>query len=160
MTAKSPMTAQILNYLPLAEKVFLAGLGAGFVLMYLALDSNVTYLSLSVLSAVYFLQAYKPPKSQSEEEKPSGFVGLLVFSILPKVMWISASISLIGIMFHLLALTGAMEMIRLGATTIGTGLFILTILFFNGAKGTKANVPILFRVVPILIVDLYLLLMK
>ncbi len=160
MTAKSPFTSLIFNILPLGEKIFLAGLGAGLLLIYLALDTNVAFISLNGLAVVYFLYAYKPPEIKSEEDKPAGFAALIAFSILPKVMWISASVSMIGIMFHLLALAGATEMISLGATAIGTGLFILAIMLFTGAIGMKANVPMLIRVVPILIVDLYLLLVK
>jgi len=155
MTAKSPFTTLIFNVLPLAEKIFMAGIGVGLVLLYLELDTNLAFISLNGIAVVYFLYAYKPPESKTEN-KPSGFVALMAFSTLPKVMWISCSISVTGIMFHLLALAGAPEMILIGLSAIGVGLFLFAIFFMTGVVDIKSNIPILSRMIPLLIVDLYL----
>lgn len=145
----------VLKYLPLGEKIFLAGIVIGMLLIYMNIDSNVALVSINGLSAIYFLNAYRP--SESVDDGPQGFGALLVLSILPKVMWISLSVSLVGITFHVLALAGAMQMVMIGAISLGAGLLLFLIFVASGAKGIKMNVPMLYRLIPIFLVDLYLL---
>jgi hypothetical protein len=160
MTIKSPFTTLIFNLLPLAEKILLAGLGVGLALIYSGLDSNVAFVSFNGLAVVYFLYAYKPPDIQREDDAPLGFLQLLGLSILPKIMWISCSVSMVGIMFHLLALAGSYEMMLIGVSSIGIGLLLFTIITLTNVKGMKENVPMLYRAVPIFLAEMYLLLIR
>ncbi|MGE0587713.1 MAG: hypothetical protein AB7O48_04010 [Cyclobacteriaceae bacterium] len=155
MQKTSQVPPIIVKYLPIAEKIFLAGVGVGLVLIYLNFDSNVALISVNGIAIIYFLNAYKPPELMDDE--PQGFGALLALSILPKVMWISSSVSLVGITFHFLELAGAMEMILIGAISLGVGLLLFLIFGVSGVKGMKVNVPMLYRLIPIFLVDLYLL---
>lgn len=133
MTASSPLNALIFKYLPLTEKIFLAALGIGWMLRYLSLDSNVLFISLVGLATVYFLNAYKPPEI-GPEDSPVDFTALLALLILPKVMWISSSISLIGVLFHLLEFTGWRQMVLIGAGSLGTGIFLSLVFVATGSE--------------------------
>ncbi len=156
----SPVKTLIFKSLPLAEKFFLAGVALGLVLYYSVNESNIVFISLSALAAVYFLYAHVPPELVRDDDKPHGFAELLANSIVPKVMWISASVSIIGLLFALLKLEGSPEMLLIAVSALGVGLLLFTIFFTIGVKGIQSNVRILFRVVPIFIIDLYLMFVK
>ncbi len=157
MAAKSPFTTLIFSFLPLVEKILMAGLGVGLALIYLALDTNVAFVSFNGLAIVYFLYAYKPPEIQRKDDAPLGFMQLLGLSILPKVMWISCSVSMIGIMFHMLALAGSSEMMLIGVSSIGIGLLLFTISALTNAEGMKEHVPMLYRALPIFLTEMYII---
>jgi len=156
----SSFKALIFKFLPLAEKVFLVGIALGFALYYSFNDSNIAFISLNGLATVYFLYAHVPPELTNDNDKPHGFVELLANSIVPKVMWISASVSIIGALFALLQLEGSPEMLMIAISALGAGLLLFTIFFTIGIKGMQSNISILYRVVPIFIIDLYLMFVK
>ena len=55
-----PAATLITQYLPLAEKILLAGLAVGAIMMAMGLDTNVTSGSLIGLAVIFFLSAYRP----------------------------------------------------------------------------------------------------
>jgi hypothetical protein len=111
-------------------------------------------MSLSGLAGIYFLMAYRPPTPVPEGEK-KGFGQLLSQTILPKVLWIGCAVGAIGIMFHLLQLDGAHEMLLIHAASggVGVGMFLA----FRQSTDSQALTPLLYRAVPLLLISVYLL---
>ena len=101
---KTTPAMQLAKGLPFAEGIFILALITGFVLKYFAVDNAVTTVALSGLAITYFFKAYTPPaniepKKSSEEQ--AGFSELLVTIIIPKVLYISSSVLVLGILFYL-----------------------------------------------------------
>lgn len=73
---------------------------------------------LSILAACYFLIGFMPPKIQPDS-KP-GLYSFLVF----KVIYIALSVTLIGILFAVMQLEGADNMLLIGCGVLTIGLLI------------------------------------
>ncbi|MEQ8304854.1 MAG: hypothetical protein RIB47_15775 [Cyclobacteriaceae bacterium] len=156
--APTPLISIVGRYLPAAEKIFLAGLAVGVVLLFMSVDTTVLMISLNGLAVVYFLFAYKPLEIQREEGALFGFSELLAYMIVPKVMWIASAVSLIGIMFSLLKLEGSSNMLLIGLISLGIGTLLLVIFKAIGVKQLEVLQPMLYRTMPLLFFDLYTLL--
>lgn len=139
-----------------AELILLAILGASLLARYFQMDVYMTGLqiSLSGLAGVYFLMAYRPPAPLPEGEK-KGFAQLLSQTILPKILWIGCAVGAIGIMFYLLQLEGAREMLLIHAASggIGVGMFLA----FRQTSDSQTLTPVLYRAIPLLLISVYLL---
>jgi len=94
--------------LPIGEKLFLLMLLIGAAMQAIGKGGNIILaLSLSGLACVYFIGSYLPSELEiQEEEEDSGFKMLLVLSVLPRIMGISMSVSIVGKQFYLLQLEG------------------------------------------------------
>ena len=156
MPPQSPFSQTLYRYLEKAELVLLAALGASLLARYLEMNGYMTALqvSLSGLAGVYFLMAYRPPASQPDGEK-KGFTDLLAATILPKVLWIGCSVGAIGIMFYLLQLEGARQMllIHTGAGGVGIGMFLAS----RQSSSAAALTEVLYRAIPLLLISVYFL---
>ena len=153
------LTLLIAKFLPFIEQFALLVLVISGVMILLKRPAEqLLMLSLSTLSTVFFLRAQTPPETPPSGDTPMGFKELLAFSILPKVLWISASISTIGFLFHLLGLSGSRKMLLIGATSLSLALFVFAVLFLTGVRHLRVLQPVLFRVLPVLSVVLYILL--
>jgi hypothetical protein len=149
----------IARFLPSIEKLSLLLLVvSGVMILFKQPGEQLLMLSLSTLATVFFLRAQTPGEYPASNDTPMGFRELLAFSILPKVLWISASIGTIGILFHLLGLSGARQMLVIGATSLSFAVTVLAVLFVTGARNLNILRPLLFRVLPLLIVTLYIIL--
>ncbi len=144
--------------LPWAERIFSAGLVIGATLLYANIDSTIIIVSLGGLAATFFLMGYVPVEIERDENEKSGFTELLASTILPKVMWISSSVSTLALLFYFLdSSLGIKQMAAIGGSTIGLCVVITLFLLVAGVKAIKAVAPILVRAVPLLFIDFYFL---
>jgi hypothetical protein len=161
MTSEETKSPGILKNLPVVEKILLCALALGAILAVLDINFTLLRASLIGLAAIFFLLAYRPPEKeiQREENEPGGFSELLALTIIPKVLWISSAVSLIGIAFYFISPEneGYKQMLFIGMTTLGTALIVLAFFLVSGTKHLKTVVPILYRAVPALIAAIYFL---
>ena len=152
----NPLVKKLTAYLPMAEKIFLIGFALGIVLTLANLDSFVLKDSLVGLAATFFFYGYKPIDVPAKEGEKLGFLELLGLSIVPNVTWVGCSVSLIGILFTMQNLEGARQMLFIGETTLGIATVIMILLLVTGVKYMSVAIPVLYRTIPLLVLDLYL----
>lgn len=159
MNSEEPNVPGILNRLPLLEKILLCALAIGIILAALNVDFTVLRIALIGVAATFFLLAYRPPEEIKErrEDEVMGLSALLALTILPKVLWISSAISVLGIALYFFELgnEGYRQALMIGVLTIGLCLVLLVIFMVSGVKYLKAVAPILLRAVPALLAGLY-----
>jgi FtsH-binding integral membrane protein len=90
------------------------------------------------------------------EREIFGFVELLGHSIAPNVAWVGCAVSTIGILFTMQNSEGAKQMLFIGGTTLGIASLIIIFLTATGVKYMSAVIPVLYRAIPLLVLDLYL----
>ena len=158
-TTPTPFIVRITKNLRWAERAFLIALVIGTILVFFKIDSSVLKVSLVGLAITFFLYAYKPLDIVRNENEQLGFSDLLALTILPKVMWISSAVSTMGLLLYLLDLgnDGYKRMLMIGGLTIGISIVLLTIFSVSGVKNIKGIMPVLFRAIPLLLVDCYIL---
>jgi hypothetical protein len=161
MTATStttPFNARIAKALLLLEMLFLLALTAGTISMIMGNASTVVVVSLIGLAIVFFFSAYKPLNIPQHANEQFGFSALLAFVILPKVMWISCSVSSIGLAFYILKLGNThTQLLMIGGSTLAITILLLAFLLANGTRYINAVTPMLLRAIPLLIIDFYIL---
>ncbi|MEJ1240477.1 hypothetical protein WBG78_20205 [Chryseolinea sp. T2] len=147
-------------YTSLIEKIFLIGLIVGVLFIILHMDPfdvTVTSVSLFGLALAFFLSAYKPGEIKTDDGRSAGMKEMLAFVIVPKVLWISSSVSLVGIALLVLGSDsrGYQQMLFIGGSTLAVA--ILIALFISVTEKNSASVlkPVLLRAVPVLLADLY-----
>lgn len=157
--AHSNLIYSIHHYLAFAEMIFLALLITGIFLKLSGTDSNTLFLiSIIGVSAIYYIQAFKPPKRTSQDVKgPQGFQELLSQSIIPKVLYIALAISLTGILFAILSLEGGQIMQFIGGSSCVAGLLILVFFSVTGVKNLRSLFPLVLRVVIVLATNVFIL---
>jgi len=162
VTAPSLIT-KIAKYFPIVEVIALAGFTTGFFFktLHYSGGNDILLLSLSALSIIYFLTAYVPREAPKEDEaqssQPMGFAALLGRTILPKVLWIGSSVSVIGILFTLLHFNGFRDMLLIGTSTLAIASVLGLVNTMSDEQGRKALGPMLLRAVPLILVCIYLL---
>jgi hypothetical protein len=155
------LSGKVSKYLPWIERFFLAALVVGASLSLAGMPAeDIIFVSLSTLSVVYFLNAFRPPQDGGPDaaQEPMGFRDLLASSIIPKVLWISCSTSIIGILFTILRLEGHEQMLMIGGSSTIMGIFLLGFISIGGTKHLKELQPVLMRAVPIAIITVYIFL--
>lgn len=163
-TRPASFVVQLQSYLHWGELAALILFVVFWALTYTGTDaSQGIMIALSALAAIYFLKAYMPPKQDAPapdaKEEKRGFFELLSTTILPKVLWIACSVSVIGLLFYLLNLEGFKNMLMIGGMTLSIGLLLAVGAMVTGASTGSSNTTALLRVVPLLLIDLYLLLL-
>lgn len=154
----TPLTEKLFKYLYPAETFFLGLLTVGILLPKFDIDSSgIIMISLSGLAVIFFLYAYRPLEVKIGQGDKMGFKELIYLTILPKLLWLSASVNAIGVLFFLLDMKGYKEMLMIGSATSLVALVIIGIFFLTEEKHIKATIPILYRVVPLLLVAAYVL---
>jgi len=118
--------------LPKVEIIALAVTGIGFALNFNKMPGALMMnLGLGALASVYFISAHVPaPFEGKPSAERKNFVDLLAVSVW-KVMHIAMSVSIVGLLFFLLSLTGFLQMMTVGvavliACLIASGFFILS----------------------------------
>lgn len=104
-------------------KIQMIALGISFfgIILYIMGNSGAEMLlisGLSTLSACYFLIGFTPPVT-----KPDSKPNLYSF-VLSKVIYIALSVTLIGILFAVMQLEGADNMLLIGCSVLTIGLLI------------------------------------
>lgn len=148
-----------MKHLPVVERILLTALAIGTILTVMKIDSTVTRVSLLGLSLVFFLLAYRPNDVRKGEGELFGLPELLGLMIVPKVVWISSSVSALGIAFCLFDFgnDGYKKMLLVGGLTIGIGTLLLVGFLISGVKQLRTVTPVLFRAIPLCLVDFYIL---
>ena len=124
-----------------------------------ASDPSLLNFGLFSIGVVYYLFAYRPPVPMPEGIKLD-FAGLLMTSILPKVMWISCAVGAVGLAFYFNGYPGARQMLIIQSTTGLVGLIgwgIGTLQQFQPLDRLAAP---MMRTFPILLIAVYILLQK
>ena len=144
-------------FLDWAERILIVIIFAGFILPYAGMKTaDLITAGMSGLAGIYFLKAYQPLTFEREDGEKSGFKDLLVMTVGPKMIWIGCAVSVIGILFYTMGLKGYREMIVIGGSVLLGWTFILTLLFSNNSRDLKTYTPILLRMVPLLLLDIYI----
>ena len=156
----TPLIQKVVPFLPLVEKILLTSLLVGIVLVNMQIDSTVAIASLFGLAVTFFLLAFNPPTLPQDENEMLGFPELLGLTIIPKALWISCAVSVVGLTFYTLGLNnpGAKNMAAIGGFSIALATLALCVLLVTGARHLKINIPVLIRAVPICLIDFYVLL--
>ena len=159
MTNQPTFVTALYRLLDRLEIVFLGAAVISLLLQYAGYQpaSSGLMISLTSLAVVYFLNGYKPPSSEQTGEKKD-FTALLSQTILPKVLWISCAVGTIGILFHLLNLPGAQQMLMIAAASNAFGVVLFLILSAISSTETQKLAATMYRVVPLLLICGYLLL--
>jgi len=161
MTNPSSPIKAIEKFLPLVEKVSVAAFAIGFVLKSMgnAMGDSIIIISLSALSVIYFLQSYTPleiPSEANAESRILGFNELLPRTIVPKVLGIGSSVTIIGILFTLLNMTGFRQMLIIGCSSLLAASFIAVIPLTNEAT-RNALQSRLIRAIALMLIGAYFL---
>lgn len=148
--------------IPLLERIFLIALIIGIVLNLYKMGLPVLInISLGGLGIVYFLNTFQHLEIERKEDKPLGFKELLGLVVVPKVLWISLTISIIGILLYFINPDNDVYKILLyiGELNIAISTAILFILKFSESKYFDSMLPILYRAFPIFVANFYILFM-
>lgn len=152
--------SKLFSYLSMAEKIFFAGLLVGLMLMYFNPDNRtLIQASLIMLAASFFISAYKVIEIPRKEEDSFEFKEMLSWLIVPKVLWISCAISLVGLSIFLSQPDheGYKRMFMIAGLSITIALAIIAYAFATGTKYLQYILPPVLRAVPLLIIDAYFL---
>jgi hypothetical protein len=144
------------KFFPMAEGVFLTAFAVGLVLQWMDIQTSIIFISLLGLSSIYFLNAYAPPPV-TEENQPQGFVYLLARVIAPKVLSISSSVCVIGILFYLTSLKGYKQMLLIGCMSIVVASFLVIIAILKNETARKVLMPLLLRAIPLAAISFFVL---
>jgi hypothetical protein len=156
---EAPFMVRVAKYLPWIEAIFLIALGIGLIFLYQSLETTLLIIALFGLTIIYALSAYKPIEIVSNGDEKFGMKELLAWTIVPKVCWISCGVSTLGwtLFFVNTGNEGYKNMILIGAFTIASAIVVTVFLTISGTHQTKILAPALFRAVPLLSADCYLL---
>ncbi len=150
----------MIKLLPYLERVFLAALAIAFILQLAGSEIPILMtISLGGLGITFYLSTYRPLNIEQTEGEQMGFSELLGLSIVPKILWISLSVAITGILFYSLRLgnDAYLTMLQIGGITIIIASLTMLILKIIGTKHLDATLPVFFRALPTLLVIAYIL---
>ena len=121
-------------------------------------SNELIIISLSVLSGIYFLGAYVPRMPLNETEKPQlGFAALLGGTIVPKILGIGLSITVIGVLFCIMHFNGFREMLLIGSTSLTGATVVGWLVTSSNERNREALKPLLMRALVMMLIGYYLL---
>jgi len=136
------------KFLSKGEMLLLALLIVSIVLELLEINMPILFIiSLAGLGAVFFLYAQMPSNKESSNQDQV-FKYLLGLTIVPKILWISTSLTTVGIIFYTQDFAGATKLLTIGGITIAFCTVILLILRFMKINGLEKVFSILYRAYP------------
>jgi len=140
-----------------AERVLWMSLIFGMVLNYFGLDTLlVIQFSLSLLGVLFLLFAFIRSDVGISGGEQTGFKELFAWTILPKVLWLSAGISTLAIFVSTLDLGNDvyLRVLPSGIAANAISTIVLSLLFLSGTKHMQKSLQILIRTIPILLASL------
>jgi len=140
-----------------AERVLWMSLIFGMVLSYFGLDTMlVIQFSLSLLGVLFFLFAFTRSDFRTSNSEQVGFKELLAWTILPKILWVSAGVSTFAILMSTLELANDvyLRVLPSGIAANAISTIVLSLLFLSGTKHMQKSLQILIRTIPILLASL------
>jgi hypothetical protein len=155
-TTTTPVLQRVSKYLPWAERTILIALILGVFLRQYQANATLQILAIVALATLYFLMAFLPTEIKNPNEERQGFGALLAFTICPKLINIGNAITLIGILFVLIGLQGAMNQLIIGLISSTVATLIIAIGIFTNGYG-KELIPTVFRSVVLIAVGLFLI---
>jgi hypothetical protein len=161
MANQSPIIA-LAKYLPIVEGISVTAFAVGYIIkiMHYAGGNELVILSLSVLSGIYFLGAYVPsaPTSEAGEQKPKlGYATLLGSTVVPKILGIGLSVTVIGVLFSIMHFNGFREMLLIGSTSLAAATVVGWFVTSSDEQARERLKPLLMRAVVLMAVGFYLL---
>jgi hypothetical protein len=145
------------------ERIATAGFIASLATVFLSGGSqmdiarNVFMASAAILSGVYFLNAFMPLDFERDENEKFGMKELVLTTIIPKVLWISAAVCMSG--FFVLSQNhehdAHLNLWFIGGFSLFGSLAILSFAMVTGNKHTRVLAPVAFRAVPLLVLVTY-----
>lgn len=159
MAERGTLMQLVFRNLERLERIVLAALiiiGAARFLGFLSTASPITF-GLITLGTVYYLFAFRPP-APLPEGRQLDFMGLLITTILPKVLWISCSVGAVGLAFYFNGMPGAQQMLLIQASTGLVGLIIWGIGNLQQTESLDRVTAPMTRAFPILLIAVYILL--
>jgi hypothetical protein len=118
--------------------------------------ANLLMIGLSALAGAWYLYAFAPvPRSDDQAPPRRDFFSLLVTTMLPKILGIAGSVNLFGILFYLLHMPGATEMLWVGSVSGGLATLILIVAVWSGKIATLP--PLAWRAGIVAAIGLYYL---
>jgi hypothetical protein len=156
--ANPPVPSFLFKFVGVVEILAAAGTLAGLGFKYLNFPGGAEMLLLSItaLSIIYFMKAFRPPGERREHEGHKGGFGYLFSSVvLPKLGWIACSVTLVGIMYAVLHLRGGGEMLTVGTSVLGLCV-VATFYFLATGSNDRGLVRMLYRALPIGLIGIYL----
>ncbi|MBS1976728.1 MAG: hypothetical protein JST46_05130 [Bacteroidetes bacterium] len=150
------------GFLKKGELVLIAVLVVLLIMHRMGYDtSQSVQIAFMVLAAVYFLMAYKPPAAPGETStEKKGFAELLFLTILPKMGWIACSVLIVGVMFRLLHLPGAAEMMMIGTVAGLVPIALIGMGLVQGSDKARVFLPLLIRLIALDAICVYYLLFQ
>jgi|GEM_PF-6847129 len=139
---------------------------AGFLLHYFGNPAGNTALmiGMSMLAGVFYLNAFTPLPAATEQEdpaeikseKPKGLLNFFI-TIVWKVIHISSSIGVIGLLFYFLKLPGYGLQLLIAAVALGVSLFISIVMIAVNNKNLEILKTALLKSTFLLLLSLYIL---
>lgn len=154
MADRTPFSETLYAFVERGETLFLITLLAGAALFFFGFSQGSTLVTVALggLAVVFFLMAYRPPRSsQGDPEKKMDFIQLLVLTIIPKVLWIGCAVGTIGLLLRHLQTgnDGYRQMLIIqSVVTLGT-LIVVGFAAATGVSGLRNLLPIYFRALPL-----------
>jgi hypothetical protein len=159
MANQSPFIA-LSKYLPYVEGISITTFVVGYLFkrMHYAGSNELIIISLSVLSGIYFLGAYVPRTPLPEEQqKRQGFAALLGSTVVPKILGVGSSVTVIGVLFCVMHFKGFREMLLIGTASLAADSVIGWFVTSNDEQARESLKPLLLRAVVLVMIGFYLL---
>jgi hypothetical protein len=162
MTNQHPRTSFQLflaKNLAKAELLCLTLVAIGIVMHSRSMTSTVLYVALAILAIILFLNTYAAPvQIEPADDEKLGLKELIALSVLPKVMWISCAVSVLGVLFYLIGSAGYKNLILIGGLSLGFSVLLFVFFRISGTRHLQIVTHVLMRAIPLLLIDAYLLL--
>jgi hypothetical protein len=154
---QNPLVLKLMKFLPTLEIIFLAAVFIAVILKRYGFEAGdmLLMLAMQALAGVFFLSAFSPLPIPNDNE-PMGFKQLFAYTIAPKVLGIASAVTTVGILFYLLKMEGAKQLLFIGSSSLGAGSLLLGFLIVGGLKHVNVVMPFLYRSVPLFLIGVYI----
>ncbi len=160
------MRDKIFRLIELAEKALLIILVTGAITLYINSDGSkfLLLIGLAGIALAWLGLAFKPieiftSQQDADEYGKRGFIDLLGHILVPKVLWIGSAVSAFGLFSYVADFgnDGYVHGLTNGGLSICISLFVLLAIFLMGVKKLNKLIPILYRAIPTLLLDVFII---
>ncbi len=150
MPKRTGFIGQLAKIFPVVETAALACIiaGSAFKIMHYTGANMLLLIGCSALATTWYLMAFVPASTAEDEtdapKAPGDFFSLLISTILPKIMGIAGAVTVIGILFRLLHMPGAGQMLLVGSSACGAAMAIYLFALLTGKIETLP--PMVWRI--------------
>lgn len=116
------------------------------------------YIGLSGLFGYYLLKIFKQDNYALKEGDEFEFKDLIALSILPKVIWISFTILILGLAIMIFDFDnfGYLKILLVGSSSLIISTTLLTVFLLKGTKQSDIQLAAAIRGIPLSIIIVYL----